>query len=107
MKKIHIMVLLMAAVSGSLLLPGCTKNFLEKPRGGDVTIDTIFHSTKQAQYAVAQMYNLCIKTYLPQNNSGDCRPEAVTDQLYIINPAYNWATLSMFCSTRLACRMPW
>lgn len=99
MKRIYIMVLLMTAVSGSLLLPGCTKNFLEKPRGGDVTIDTIFHTQKQAQYAVAQMYNLCIKTYLPQNNSGDCRPEAITDQLYIINPAYNWATLSMNAGT--------
>ncbi len=95
MKRIHIIVLLMAAVTGSFFLPGCTKNFLEKPRGGDVTIDTIFRTQKQANYAVAQMYNLCIKTYFAQNNSGDSRPEVVTDQLYIINPAYNWAQLSM------------
>ena len=95
MYKLSFGVVLAIAVSTSFLLPGCSKNFLEKPRGGDVTIDTIFHTQKQAQGAVAQMYNLCIRTYLPQNNSGDCRPEAVTDQLYIINPAYNWATLSI------------
>ena len=61
MKKIQIALLFITVVTGSLLLPSCSKNFLEKPRGGDVTIDTIFRTQKQANYAVAQMYNLCIK----------------------------------------------
>lgn len=99
MKKIHIIMLLVAGLYGSIFIVGCKKNFLEKPKGGAVTVDTIFHTKKQAQYAVAQMYNLSVKTYFPKNNYSDCRPEAITDQLYILHPAYDWAAGSINTGT--------
>lgn len=78
-----------------LMMFSCNKDFLEKPKGGAVTVDTIFHTKNQAQYAVAQMYNLCIKTYLPMNDPSHSRPEAITDELYILHPTYDWACASI------------
>ncbi len=99
MKRKYIVLLLLTGFMGSIFTTGCKKDFLEKPKGGAVTVDTIFHTKKQAQYAVAQMYNLCIKSYFPKNNPADCRPEAITDQLYIIHPAYDWAAASINTGT--------
>ncbi|MFT3846248.1 MAG: RagB/SusD family nutrient uptake outer membrane protein [Lacibacter sp.] len=99
MKKINIILLLVAGVFSSIFIIGCKKDFLEKPKGGAVTVDTIFHTKKQAQYAVAQMYNLSVKTYFAKNNYSDCRPEAITDQLYILHPAYDWAAGSINTGT--------
>jgi hypothetical protein len=74
-----------------MLSTSCKKSFLEKPKGGSVTADTIFNTKNQAQFAVAQMYLLCIRGYFPTNYNM-CRPEAITDQLYIIHPSYDWAS---------------
>lgn len=74
-----------------MLTPGCTKDFLEKPKGGAVTTDTIFHTKNQAQFAVAQMYNTCITGYFPRDWNGS-RPESVTDQVYILHGSNDtWA----------------
>lgn len=69
----------------------CLKRLLEKPKGGNITVDTIFHYKKQAEFAVARMYQTCIKSYLPQY-SYTPRPEVLTDEVFIIHPAYDWAT---------------
>jgi len=91
MKRTYIIILLFLVVAGGVFTTGCKKSFLEKPKGGAVTVDTVFHTRNQAQYAVAQMYMLCVRGYFPQTYDG-CRPEALTDQLYILHPAYDWAT---------------
>jgi hypothetical protein len=91
MKRTNIIILLFMCVMGGILSTSCKKSFLEKPKGGSVTVDTIFDTKNQAQYAVAQMYMLCIRGYFPETYDG-CRPEAITDQLYIIHPAYDWAS---------------
>ncbi|WP_419700990.1 RagB/SusD family nutrient uptake outer membrane protein [Mucilaginibacter sp. NFX135] len=91
MKRINILILLFVGIVGGLSTTSCKKSFLEKPKGGSVTVDTIFDSKNQAQYAIAEMYYLCIRGYFPQTYDG-CRPEAITDQLYIIHPAYDWAS---------------
>lgn len=94
MKKIYLFTFLVISI-GLFIETGCTKKFLEKPKGGDVTVDTIFHTQKQAQYAVARMYQLCIKGYLPKDYY-QCRPEAdVTDEVYIIHPTYDWGALGV------------
>jgi len=70
---------------------GCSDDFLEKPKGGAVTTDTIFHTQNQARLAVAQMYNTCIKCYFPADWNGS-RPESITDELYIIHGSNDtWA----------------
>lgn len=94
MKRENIFILLFACLIGSIPFSGCKKSFLEKPKGGSVTADTIFHTKNQAQYAIAQMYLLCIRGYLPANNT-ESRPEILTDQLYIIHPGYDWASLAV------------
>jgi len=91
MKRINIIILLFVGLIGGLASTSCKKSFLEKPKGGSVTVDTIFDSKNQAQYAIAEMYYLCVRGYFPQTYDG-CRPEAITDQLYIIHPAYDWAS---------------
>ena len=83
--------MLFVGLIGGLASTSCKKSFLEKPKGGSVTVDTIFDSKNQAQYAIAEMYYLCVRGYFPQTYDG-CRPEAITDQLYIIHPAYDWAS---------------
>jgi len=56
MKRTNIILLLVACFIGGMLSTSCKKTFLEKPKGGAVTVDTIFDTRNQAQYAVAQMY---------------------------------------------------
>ncbi|RAI97592.1 putative outer membrane starch-binding protein [Chitinophaga skermanii] len=91
--------LLCVAMIGSITISSCSKDFLEKPKGGAVTTDTIFHTVRQANYAIAQMYNLCIKGYFPGNDPGNSRPETITDQVYIIHPAYSWAAATINTGT--------
>lgn len=91
MKKLNIIVLIFGCFMGGILFNGCSKDFLEKPKGGSVTTDTIFHTKNQAQYAIAQMYYLCIRGYFARNWDG-CRPEVITDQVYVLHPSYDWAT---------------
>ena len=96
--------MLLVAVIGGLSTTSCKKSFLEKPKGGAVTVDTIFDSKNQAQYAVAEMYYLCVRGYFPQTYDG-CRPEAITDQLYIIHPAYDWASNTIGTGTYITGNM--
>ncbi|SHL59432.1 Starch-binding associating with outer membrane [Chitinophaga jiangningensis] len=91
MKRLYILMLMIACCIGGMQMSSCKRDFLEKPKGGTVTVDTIFHTMNQAQYAVAQMYNLCIKSGFPGNDPGNSRPEIITDALYIVYPGYNWA----------------
>lgn len=93
MKNISVF-LLIVALSLGVIVTGCNKDFLQKPKGGSVTVDTIFHTKKQAQYAVAQMYNDCIRSYIPYGY-WSCRPEVITDEIYILHPTYDWAALAV------------
>lgn len=90
MKKIYVPLLpaFMILVAG--MIAGCHKNFLEKPKGGAVTVDTIFHTQKQAQYAIADMYNWCIPTGFVMNASGDSREDVLTDQVHLLLPGAAW-----------------
>lgn len=90
MKKLYIPLMLVAAIGTAGMITGCTKNFLEKPRGGDVTVDTIFHTQRQAQYAVADMYGWCIPTGFVMNASGDSREDVLTDQVHLLLPGAAW-----------------
>ena len=63
MKKFNIIKLMVASVVVALITPSCLDDFLEKPAGGSVTTDTIFHTKNQAQYAVARMYQECMRGY--------------------------------------------
>lgn len=70
---------------------GCSDDFLEKPKGGAVTTDTIFHTQNQARLAVAQMYNTCVKGYFPYDSPGS-RPESITDEVYLLHGSNDtWA----------------
>ncbi len=70
---------------------GCSDDFLEKPKGGAVTVDTIFHTQNQARMAVAQMYNTCIKGYNPYDYQG-ARSGCITDEVYILHGSNDtWA----------------
>lgn len=40
-----------------LLLPSCQQDFLEKPASSDVTIDTVFANTTNAQQMIAELYH--------------------------------------------------
>lgn len=73
-----------------MLTSGCGKDFLEKPAGGSVTVDTIFHTKNQARSAVARMYQECLYGDLAWTASDNCaRPDAITDQVYISGNT-NW-----------------
>lgn len=73
-----------------LLSPSCADDFLEKPKGGAVTVDTIFHTKNQAQYAVAKMYQDCMKGYLVYTNpNSGSRQDILTDQVFITENT-NW-----------------
>ena len=104
MKRQNIIILLFVCLIGGILSQGCKKNFLEKPKGGAVTVDTIFHTKNQAQYAIAQMYMLCIRGYFPPTYDG-CRPEAITDQLYINHPEEDWASKTIHTGTYITGNM--
>lgn len=90
MKKIYIPLLLFAGMVSAGMLAGCSKDFLEKPRGGSVTVDTIFNTEKQAQYAIADMYGWCIPTGFVMNQSGDSREDVLTDNVYLLLPGAAW-----------------
>lgn len=90
MKKIYIPIMLIAGIITAGMMTGCTKDFLEKPKGGAVTVDTIFHTQKQAQYAVADMYGWCIPTGFVMNASGDSREDVLTDQVHLLLPGAAW-----------------
>ncbi|MFT3822591.1 MAG: RagB/SusD family nutrient uptake outer membrane protein [Chitinophagaceae bacterium] len=91
MKRIYIPLMLIAGiVTLSTMMTGCAKDFLEKPKGGSVTVDTIFHTQKQAQYAVADMYGWCIPTGFVMNASGDSREDVLTDQVHLLLPGAAW-----------------
>jgi hypothetical protein len=90
MKRIYIPIVLIAGIITAGMMTGCSKNFLEKPKGGAVTVDTIFHTQKQAQYAVADMYDWCIPTGFVMNASGDSREEVLTDQVHLLLPGAAW-----------------
>ncbi|MFC5281942.1 RagB/SusD family nutrient uptake outer membrane protein [Pedobacter alpinus] len=91
MKKRNINFLLFLGILIGLQTTSCTRDFLEKPKGGSVTVDTIFHTQRQAQYAVAQMYNRCITGYLRTSSPGHARPDVLSDALYILHPSYDWS----------------
>jgi len=90
MKRIYIPCMLIAGIVTAGIMTGCSKNFLEKPKGGDITVDTVFHTQKQAQYAVADMYNWCIPTGFVMNNSADSREDVLTDQVHLLLPGAAW-----------------
>lgn len=77
------------------LMAGCSKDFLEKPAGGAVTVDTIFNTKNQAQYAVASMYQASIQSYYAYSagglgHSNSCaRPDIITDEVYL-QPNVRW-----------------
>lgn len=98
MKKTILTAILLCFVI-SILTMGCAKNFLEKPKGGSITVDTIFHTKNQAQYAIARMYGWCVRGYLPQGSTDLPRPEILTDALYIITPGYDWANAGIHAPT--------
>lgn len=90
MKKINILQLLAILASFVWLAPSCTDDFLEKPKGGSVTVDTIFHTKNQAQYAVARMYQDCMKGYLVYTDANNgSRQDILTDQVFITDNT-NW-----------------
>jgi hypothetical protein len=90
MKRIYIPLMLIAVLVTAGIMTGCKKEFLEKPKGGDVTVDTIFHTQRQAQYAVADMYGWCIPTGFTMNNSADSREDVLTDQVHLLLPGAAW-----------------
>lgn len=90
MKRIYTLLMLIAVIVTAGMMTACNKKFLEKPKGGDITVDTIFHTQKQAQYAVADMYNWCIPTGFVMNNSADSREDVITDQVHLLLPGAAW-----------------
>ncbi|AHW60613.1 Starch-binding associating with outer membrane [Draconibacterium orientale] len=89
MKRKYIANLVIASVFISLFMSSCLDDFLEKPAGGAVTVDTIFHTKNQAQYAVASMYqsgmqNLYVYNAGGLGHSNSCaRPGIITDEVYL------------------------
>lgn len=95
MKRIYIVLVLAICFSAGMLTTGCKKDFLEKPKGGEVTVDTIFNTKNQAQYAVARMYELCVPNGISKNDPHDPRPDCITDQVYILHSSYDWGASDM------------
>lgn len=89
MKIKYIASLIILGAFISLFMSSCLDNFLEKPAGGTVTVDTIFHTQNQAQYAVASMYSSCMPNLYVysaggQGYSNSCaRPGIITDEVYL------------------------
>lgn len=58
MKKIIQQLFKLAALLLILALPNaCSKDFLEKPKGSDITIDTVFTNSTNAQQLIFMLYN--------------------------------------------------
>lgn len=96
MKKLNIVKLLVASAIVTILAPSCLEDFLEKPAGGSVTSDTIFHTQNQAQYAVAKMYQDCMENFYAYRadasngySNSSSRPDVVSDQVYLTSNV-NW-----------------
>ncbi len=87
--------MLIAVIVTAGMMTGCKKDFLEKPKGGNVTVDTIFHTQRQAQYAVADMYNWCVPTGFTLNNSADSREDVLTDQVHLLLPSAAWVAANL------------
>ncbi len=89
MKRKYIANLVMVGAFISLFMSSCLDNFLEKPAGGAVTVDTIFHTKNQAQYAVASMYSSCMQNLYVYQAGGQgyanscARPGVITDEVYL------------------------
>lgn len=94
-KSIYIPLLLIAGFISAGMITGCKKDFLEKPKGGAVTVDTIFHTQKQAQYAVADMYGWCIPTGFVMTSSADSREDVLTDNVHILLPGGAWIAANL------------
>src|SRR4051812_2487426 len=90
MKTRYISFMLIAGIVTAGTLSSCDKKFLEKPKGGDITVDTVFHTQKQAQYAVAEMYDWCVPTGFTLNASGDAREDVLTDEVNLLLPYADW-----------------
>jgi hypothetical protein len=96
MKRLYIPFMLTAGiVTAGIMTTGCSKSFLEKPKGGDITVDTIFHTQKQAQYAVADMYDWCVPTGFVLNSSADSREDVLTDQVHLLLPGAQWVAQNL------------
>ncbi len=82
--------LVISALLVLMFSPSCTDDLLEKPKGGAVTVDTIFNTKNQAQFAIAKMYQDGLQGYLvyrDANNSS--RQDVLTDQVFITSNV-NW-----------------
>jgi hypothetical protein len=90
MKRIYLPLLLVAILVATSMMTGCKKDFLEKPKGGAITVDTIFHTQIQARYAIADMYKWCIPSGFVLTESADCREDALTDNVYLTLPGAAW-----------------
>jgi starch-binding outer membrane protein, SusD/RagB family len=90
MKRIYLPLLLVAFLVAAGMITGCKKDFLEKPKGGAVTVDTIFHTQIQARLAVADMYKWCIPSGFVLTESADCREDALTDNVHLTLPGAAW-----------------
>jgi len=89
MKTIAIKYLLILGLYLAIFSPGCTDEFLEKPAGGAVTTDTIFTTQNQAQYAVARMYQDCLRGYYVSSDYASAgRQDLLTDQVFITDNTY-------------------
>jgi hypothetical protein len=90
MKRLYIPLLIVTALVLAGMITGCKKDFLEKPKGGAITVDTIFHTQLQARYAIADMYKWCIPSGFVLTESADCREDALTDNVYLTLPGAAW-----------------
>lgn len=102
MKKLNIVKLLVASAFVTILAPSCLEDFLEKPAGGSVTSDTIFHTQNQAQYAVAKMYDDCIENFYAYcgtqgYSNSSSRPDVISDQVYLTSNV-NWVAANFSLS---------
>lgn len=90
MKRLYISIPFLVFLVAVSLVTGCKKDFLEKPKGGAVTVDTIFHTQLQARYAIADMYKWCIPSGFVLTESADCREDALTDNVHLTLPGAAW-----------------
>lgn len=63
MKNINIILILIASLL--FIVPACTNDFLEKPLGSDLTVDSIFSTEQKALGAISQAYAYSLASGLP------------------------------------------
>ena len=74
-----------------MLVAGCSKDFLEKPKGGAVTEDTIFTTQNQARKALAHVYYTSFPSIISYDWN-QSRPGVITDEVYLLHGKNdNWA----------------